>query len=124
VRILDRTKRGVRPVSRRLPFSPPLTVLRYDVPMTDIHVAPLGGDRYRVEVSEGRSRTTHEVTATMDAVQRFGAGASAERLLEESFRFLLEREPKESILQSFEIGVIARYFPEYPAQIARRLAKR
>jgi hypothetical protein len=33
----------------------------------------------------------------------------------------LEREPKESILRSFELTVISRYFPEYEREIARRL---
>jgi hypothetical protein len=39
----------------------------------------------------------------------------------ESFRFLLEREPKESILGSFDLTVIGRYFPEYEREIAKRL---
>ena len=34
-------------------------------------------------------------------------------LLRRSFEFLLAREPKESILRSFGLSVIARYFPEY-----------
>ena len=38
-----------------------------------------------------------------------------------SFEFLLEREPKESILARFDLSVIARYFPEYDREIARRL---
>jgi hypothetical protein len=44
-----------------------------------------------------------------------------ERVLEESFRFLLEREPNTSILERFELPVIARYFPEYEREIRRRL---
>jgi hypothetical protein len=42
-------------------------------------------------------------------------------LVKESFHFLLEREPKESILRSFDLTVIGRYFPAYERQIARRL---
>ena len=38
-----------------------------------------------------------------------------------SFRFLLAREPKESILSRFELPVIERYFPEYPEEIRGRL---
>jgi hypothetical protein len=38
-----------------------------------------------------------------------------------SFLFLLEREPKESILRSFDLTVISRYFPEYEREITRRL---
>lgn len=36
-------------------------------------------------------------------------------------KFLLEREPKEAILRSFDLTVIGRYFPEYERQIAKRL---
>ncbi|HET7520901.1 MAG TPA: hypothetical protein VFK61_05095 [Candidatus Limnocylindria bacterium] len=36
-----------------------------------------------------------------------------DRLVEESFRFLLEREPRESILRHFELSVISQYFPEW-----------
>jgi hypothetical protein len=41
--------------------------------------------------------------------------------VEESFRFLLEREPKESILRRFNLTVISRYFPEYEREIKGRL---
>jgi len=36
-----------------------------------------------------------------------------EELIKRSFEFLLEREPKESILKNFNLKVIQRYFPEY-----------
>jgi len=61
------------------------------------------------------------VTVPAAALTRFGGGAPVEELLEESFRFLLEREPKESILRQFEISVIASYFPEYAHEIRQRL---
>ena len=35
------------------------------------------------------------------------------KLIEFSFKFLLEREPNTSILYSFELNVISTYFPEY-----------
>ena len=50
-----------------------------------------------------------------------GTGASPERLVSASFRFLLEREPKESILRSFDLMVISHYFPEYEREIQKRL---
>ena len=86
--------------------------------MADINVTTLDGDRFRVTVSETGSSTTHEVTASPADVDRLGLGTSPEHLVAASFRFLLDREPKESILRSFELGVIARYFPEYPDRIA------
>ena len=89
--------------------------------MAEIVVKPLGNDEFRVEVSEGESRTTHRVSARRDLQLRYGGEAPAERLIEESFRFLLEREPKESILQAFELSVIEQYFPEYADQIRQRV---
>lgn len=87
--------------------------------MAEIDVTPLGQDSYRVEVREGGGSTTHEVTAGPDAVARYGEGENPEELIRRSFEFLLEREPKESILRSFELSVIERYFPEYPRVIRR-----
>ncbi len=90
--------------------------------MARLEVAPLGPDEFEVRVVEGSSETSHRVTLSEDDLQRLGAGASPQRLLEECFRFLLEREPKESILSSFELPVITRYFPEYPEEIRARLS--
>lgn len=42
-----------------------------------------------------------------------GGSVSPETLVEDSFAFLLEREPKESILASFSLPQIQGYFPEY-----------
>ncbi|MGZ8755882.1 MAG: hypothetical protein ACXW15_11915 [Acidimicrobiia bacterium] len=92
--------------------------------MTEILVTSLGSDLYRVEVREGKSKTVHDVTVAPTDLMAFGRGRGAQRLLEESFRFLLEREPKEAILPLFAIGVIARYFPDYPSEITRRLSVR
>ena len=90
--------------------------------MAEITVTRTSDKAFRVEVKEGGSKTTHSVTASSDDIQKYGGGASTERLLQASFEFLLEREPKESILRSFELPVIERYFPEYPTEIRTRLA--
>lgn len=45
--------------------------------------------------------------------------AGVEDLVRRSFEFLLEREPAGSILASFELSVIARYFPEYDRAFRR-----
>ena len=44
-----------------------------------------------------------------------------DRLVHETFRFLLEREPRTSILARFDLQVVERYFPEYPAAMRWRL---
>ena len=38
-------------------------------------------------------------------------------LVRRSFEFLLEREPKASILRRFDLPLIGRYFPEYERTI-------
>jgi hypothetical protein len=44
-------------------------------------------------------------------------------MVEAAFQFLLDREPKESILVSFDVSVIARYFPEFERELPRYLAR-
>ncbi len=81
-----------------------------------------GGWRCTVTVGDEPATTTHHVSiATDDLATLAPPGTSAERLAEESFAFLLEREPRESILREFELPVIGRYFPEYEGEIWRRL---
>ena len=93
-----------------------------DGEVAEIGVVSKGGDRYLVTVKEGGSESSHEVTVTPEDVARFaGEGISAEKLLEASFEFLLERESKESILSRFELPVIERYFPEYAGWIRERV---
>ncbi len=80
------------------------------------------GWAFQVTVSEGGSRTVHRVALTSDAYERLTGGACGPaELVRRSFEFLLEREPKESILREFDIMVIARYFPEYEGEIAGRV---
>lgn len=86
--------------------------------MADIEVTTVGGDTFSVSVTEAGSSSTHEVTAVAADVERYGGGASAEELIAASFRFLLDREPKEAILSRFDLTVIERYFPEYSSRIS------
>jgi len=39
------------------------------------------------------------------------------KLVRRSFEFLLEKEPKESVLHQFNLRDIERYFPSYPELI-------
>jgi hypothetical protein len=76
---------------------------------------------FEVTIREGRSATQHRITLTHADYERLAGGqASPEALVTESFRFLLEREPKESILRAFDLTVISRYFPGYEREIQRR----
>ncbi len=77
---------------------------------------------FEVEVAEGRDATRHRVTLRAADFDRLADGATPERMIEAAFRFLLDHEPKESILASFDVRVIARYFPEFERELPRYLA--
>jgi len=85
-----------------------------------ITVQSESGDRYLVVVEDGGGSSQHQVTVTADRLKDLGGGVSAEDLIEASFEFLLEREPKEAILSEFELSVIGRYCPDYPVDVRRR----
>jgi hypothetical protein len=86
-----------------------------------VKVRNLSGDEYEVKVG-GTTQTTHRVTLRDTDRQRLGGNdVSAEQLIEESFRFLLERESNASILSSFELPLIGKYFPQYEREIRERL---
>jgi len=77
-----------------------------------------------VRVSERSGATKHRVSLSRDYhAQLTRDCATPEQLAEASFAFLLEREPKESILRSFELPVIARYFSDYERRIGDYLPK-
>jgi len=75
-----------------------------------------------VVVGTDPARTQHTVIVSHDALDGLAPGGAPERLVRASFGFLLEREPRSSILRRFELLEIGRYFPEYPDEIQRRLA--
>ncbi len=88
-----------------------------------IEVEKVENSKFRVRVSEPRSETTHDVTVSPNSYMKLTAGkVDPEELVRRSFEFLLEREPKESILTRFDLSLISRYFPEYEREIKRRLS--
>jgi hypothetical protein len=81
------------------------------------------GWQFEVEIKEKDSKTKYQVTMDKDFYQRISAGRiSPQDLVKKSFEFLLEREPKESILPKFNIKVISHYFPQYQKEIATRIS--
>jgi hypothetical protein len=93
--------------------------------MTEIDVQTLEvADPYilQVTIRERTGTTRHRVTLAAADYERLSGGeVSPEALVSESFRFLLEREPKEAILRSFDLTIIGRYFPEYERVIRQRV---
>jgi len=87
-----------------------------------IEVERPGENEFRVRVTESGTQTTHLVTVKPEDYLRLTGGkADASELVKKSFEFLLEREPKESILPQFDLAVISRYFPKYEQEIKDRL---
>lgn len=90
--------------------------------MLTIDVRAESDAAFIVTVADGEDQTTHRVTVPSEFADRFAVQAgSTEELVRLSFEFLLEREPKESILREFDITVIGRYFPEYEDELRDRL---
>jgi hypothetical protein len=91
----------------------------------DVACDPGGaGWRCRVTLTDERGSGEHDVRVAARDLERLAPGASTpDDLVRRSFAFLLEREPRQSILRSFDLPLIGRYFPDYEASIAahRRL---
>jgi len=88
--------------------------------MIETHVARADDRGWVItaRVREGGGETVHEVTVSRADLARLGRdGEPAERFVQRCFEFLLEREPKESILRRFDVTVIGRYFPEFERSI-------
>jgi len=89
-----------------------------------IEVEKIGEEDFQVRVTEGRSATSHRVTLKKADCDRIAGGKiEPAELVRRSFEFLLENEPKESILSRFDLTVISRYFPDFDREIQRRLAR-
>jgi len=80
------------------------------------------GWRCLVTVADGADAVEHEVTVERATLDDLAPGATPEALVDASFRFLLEREPPDQILRSFDLSLIGRYFADYPDVIRRRMA--
>jgi len=88
-----------------------------------IETLHMGRHDWAVGVTTDDGVTQHRVSVPPRLLSKLGlAAADEERLVRESFGFLLEREPSSAILREFSLDVIRNYFPEYDAEIRTRLA--
>jgi len=91
---------------------------------TKIEITQAAEGLFEVRLIEAASQTSHRVTVKQDDYSRLTQGGiTAEELVRRSFEFLLDREPKESILAEFDLSVIRRYFPDFDREITRRLSQ-
>ncbi len=91
--------------------------------MADISITSMGPRQFGVQVREGDTETSHRVTVPdglIDDLQL--AEDDLERVVRESFLFLLDREPASAILAEFSLNEISRYFPEYTDELTARLS--
>jgi hypothetical protein len=95
------------------------------VTQIEVHCDPAGdGWECAVTVHEGGSSTEHRVGVALADLADLAPGSfEPDDLVRASFAFLLEREPKESILGSFDLPLIGRYFPEYRRTIRDRMLR-
>ncbi|HSI25215.1 MAG TPA: hypothetical protein VK952_06295 [Methylotenera sp.] len=85
--------------------------------MADISVVETDTNTYQVTVT-AQTTTMHLVTVQADYAQKLTNGRIGNtELLKKSFEFLLQRESNTSILRSFDLSVISRYFPEFEREI-------
>lgn len=74
---------------------------------------------YEVTVREDGGGTSHQVTMPREVFERLRSGGEPEEeFIRRCFVFLLEREPKESILKEFDVTEISGYFPEFESEIS------
>jgi hypothetical protein len=85
-----------------------------------VSVAAQAERTYLVEVRSNGVSTSHTVEVPEGLATELGWGDESEaELVRQSFLFLLDREPANSILGRFSLDTISRYFPEYRRQIRR-----
>jgi len=87
-----------------------------------ITVEKINASTFKVTVKGSNTTTNHTVSLSPSYYKELTGGKiSEEDLVENSFEFLLERESNTSILSSFDLPVIGRYFPAYENSIREML---
>jgi hypothetical protein len=91
-------------------------------PSVTVTPCPGSGFTFDVIVRDLRSESRHRVTFEANEAERWAKlGTEPLRCAEAVMRFLLDREPKESIMSAFDMGVVRRYFPEFDEAFPRYL---
>jgi hypothetical protein len=75
-------------------------------------------------VRDGEGESRHHVTMARETYEQLtDTKYTPERCLEAAFRFFLDGEPKESILERFDVTVISRHFAEFDQELSRYLSQ-
>ena len=87
--------------------------------MAEIHITTIDDSHYQVQVVSSTT-TSHNITVQPEYAQKLTSGTmTTVDLIHQSFEFLLARESNTSILRSFDLSVIAHYFPEYEREMSK-----
>jgi hypothetical protein len=91
--------------------------------MPDIDINAAGVNAYDVTITtDDGGETEHRVWVPPAMLTELGLSEAQEPVLvRASITYLLEREPATSILPEFGLDEIARFFPNYPAEIGTLL---
>jgi hypothetical protein len=84
-----------------------------------------GGDplKFAVTVRDEKGETLHVVTMAPATYAALSVGKyTPVQCVDAAFRFLLDREPKESILGRFDVALISHYFPEFEQKLPAYLS--
>lgn len=86
----------------------------------DITVEKIGNKPdyvFQVQVDDMNSSSRHIVNMSYDFYSNLNTKMDPKEIIKWSFEFLLQKEPKESILSEFDVTVISKYFPEYSREL-------
>lgn len=91
--------------------------------MTALQITPMEPEYFGVQVEEGDITTSHRVTVPTAMLDDLGmTDVDPVVILEESFGFLLDREPATSILHEFSLEDVPKHFPEFYDELRSRLS--
>ncbi len=79
------------------------------------------GWHFLVTISDEKGQSQHNVHVDKDFLMRIGQDHNPEKVVKSSFEFLLERQPKEAILQEFDITTISHFFPDFIPELEKKL---
>ena len=87
-----------------------------------ILIKELSKDEFQVRVDK-ETTTIHKVNLSDDVHKKLtNEKINKKKLIEFSFKFLLERESNNEILRTFDLSVISNYFPEFINNINKKIS--
>ena len=93
-------------------------------PSISVTARPEDGLTFDAIVRDAGGESRHRVTIQADEARRWAElGVEPARAVQAVMRFLLDREPKESIMSAFDTNVVRRYFLEFDDALPGYLAR-